>query len=107
MNPDGLKRLAFTLALASLGAAQALAADVAAGKRLADQVCSQCHVVGSSGTHGTDAAPPLPALAATHGGDPKFLRAWLMAPHPPMPNPGLSRMQIDDVVAYLETLKPR
>jgi mono/diheme cytochrome c family protein len=35
------------------------------------------------------------------------VRAWLADPHPPMPNFNLSRQQIDDIVAYLDSLTPR
>lgn len=54
---------------------------------------------------GSDAAPPFVAVARqnTRG----WVRAWLAAPHPPMPNFNLSRQQIDDIVAYLDSLAPR
>ena len=36
---------------------------------------------------------------------PETLRAWLTLPHPPMPNPSLTRSEIDDIIAYLNSLK--
>jgi mono/diheme cytochrome c family protein len=83
---------------------QAFAADPVAGKRLVEQWCINCHVVGAS-DRGTDAAPALPTIAQQQKGkDPQWVKAWLQAPHPPMPNFNLSRQEIDDIAAYLATL---
>jgi cytochrome c len=58
-----------------------------------------CHVIGSS-SHGQDAAPTLPRPDR----DRSWLRGWLTAPHPPMPDLHLSRQEIDDIIAYLSSL---
>jgi mono/diheme cytochrome c family protein len=84
------------------GATQASAGDVEPGARLAQQWCTACHVIGS-GTHGQDAAPPLPP-PLDRGQDQQWIRVWLANPHPPMPNLNLSRQEIDDIVAYLASL---
>jgi len=34
-------------------------------------------------------------------------RVWLMDPHPPMPSIMLSRQQVDDIIAYLNSLPVR
>jgi hypothetical protein len=34
-------------------------------------------------------------------------RAFLLAPHPPMPDLNLSRADIDDISAYLDSLKTK
>ena len=100
------RRGLWTLALVgALSARTAAAADVDAGRSLTQQWCSNCHVVGGSGT-GTDAAPALPVIARRQGQDPRWLKAWLASPHPPMPNLNLSRQEIDDIAAYLATLEP-
>jgi mono/diheme cytochrome c family protein len=69
-----------------------------AGHALAGRWCHSCH--GAS-----DAAPPLEAIANRPGTTPSTLRAWLTAPHPPMPDPSLTRGEIDDLVAYLMSLR--
>jgi mono/diheme cytochrome c family protein len=47
----------------------------------------------------------LPTIAQQQKGkDPQWVKAWLQAPHPPMPNFNLSRQEIDDVAAYLAAL---
>ena len=96
-------RLSAALFLGGASLAQAFAADPAAGKRLTEQWCTTCHVVGS-GNRGTDAAPALPVIAQQKGKDPQWVKTWLASPHPPMPNLNLSRQEIDDIAAYLASL---
>ena len=79
------------------------AGDVEIGAFLASKWCSGCHLVETSGT-GTDAAPSFQSIARNRGADQAWLRAWLISPHPPMPNLNLSRLEIDDLVAYLASL---
>lgn len=78
--------------------------DVEAGHDLVQRWCTSCHVVDHEG-HGTDAAPPLPRLLAGGARTPDDLRGWLSDPHPPMPKLDLSRQEIEDVLAYLESLE--
>ena len=65
--------------------------------------CSSCHVVDSEGT-AKDVAPPFSDIAARSAPGQLEARAFLVAPHPPMPNFDLAREQIDDIVAYLNSL---
>lgn len=81
----------------------ARAADAEAGQRLVRQWCTSCHV--AEGRTGTDMAPPLSAVVNERQRKEGYLRAWLADPHPPMPNLSLTKQEIDDIVAYLETLK--
>jgi mono/diheme cytochrome c family protein len=48
--------------------------------------------------------PPTFRTVAGHL-DPGQLRAFLSHPHPPMPDLALTRAEIDDLIAYIETLK--
>jgi len=79
------------------------AGDVAHGRALAQAWCANCHVVGENGA-GKDIAPALTTVARRGAPDQVRARAFLAAPHPPMPNFSLSRQEIDDVVAYLNSL---
>lgn len=81
----------------------AAAGNVPAGRDLAQRWCSSCHIVDQSG-HGPDTAPPFRTIAKRGPKDRDWMRAWITAPHPPMPNLNLSRQQIDDVVAYIDSL---
>lgn len=74
-----------------------------AGKQLVLNSCTSCHAPMDS-AHASDQAPPLSFLAHDNKSDPRWVRAWLMDPHPPMPNIMLSRQQVADVMAYLATL---
>lgn len=76
-----------------------------AGKRLAQQWCASCHQVEPGGA-AKDSAPPFASLGVEKGKDPGWIRAWLANPHPPMQGINLSRQQIDDIVAYLQSLAP-
>lgn len=98
----GLLVLAGGLLIAS---APAAAEDAEAGRALARSWCAHCHVVEERQAQASDIAPPFAQIA----NDPKKtklgLEAWLADPHPPMPNLNLSQAQIDDLIAYIETLK--
>ena len=90
----------------SLGCAPialAAAGNAEAGRQFVMRSCSSCHATEEART-ATDNAPPFSVVAKTNKDNPAWIRGWLMAPHPPMPNISLSRQQIDDVVAYLSTL---
>lgn len=83
--------------------APAVAQQAERGHQLAERWCSSCHAVDKGAVNRTE-APSFINIAARHGDDQRWLRAWLMAPHPSMPDMSLSRIEIDDVVAYLKTL---
>jgi len=94
------------LLLCGLSALPAAAGDAQAGHLLARQWCTGCHIVDDS-NQGRDTAPPFATIARRHAGDRGWVRAWLNSSHPSMPNFNLSRQQIDDVIAYLDSLAPR
>lgn len=95
----------FVLAgIATAHASLALAAGNAeAGRLLAQRWCSACHLVPGART-ASDAAPSFVSVAKTHKNDPSWVRAWLSTPHPPMEGINLTRQQIADVTAYLQSL---
>ncbi len=95
--------LAATLALPPVAARAA--GDAAEGRRIAERWCVSCHAVAPKGT-GPDAAPPFAALAADPAKTEGYLRAWLQAPHPPMPDLQLTRNEIENLVAYIRALAP-
>ena len=100
-----LKHMIVTMAAALLyaGSAMAAAGNAEAGRRLVLSSCSSCHATATS-TVTTDGVPPLSFVARDNKNNPAWIRGWLMNPHPPMPGIMLSRQQIDDVIAYLNTL---
>ncbi len=100
----------FVLAPFVLAAPQAHAArekgNAEAGQRLVMASCTTCHAPAGT-TTASDAVPPLATLARDNKNDPTWTRAWLMDPHPPMEGIMLSRQQINDVVAYLNSLSAK
>ena len=84
---------------------QAAAADAANGERLARQWCANCHVIDGSGPSATlPQGPPSFRVAAGHlnAGE---LRAFLSHPHGAMPDLALTRVEIDDLIGYIEKLR--
>jgi len=89
-------------AFMAAGTAFAQAPDAERGLDIAETWCILCHVVAPQG-EGTDIGP---AFASVAGKDPDVLRAWIIVPHSGMPRLDLSEEQIDDVLAYILTLRP-
>lgn len=94
---------AIVMALAFPLAAQA--ADADRGRVIARQWCASCHIVEPGQPAAADSAPAFASIANDPARAPSAQRAWLSNPHPPMPNLALSRGEIDDIVAYLESLR--
>ena len=98
-----LVMLVAALLLAPLAAA---AGDAAAGEEMARRWCAECHLIGSAPAATViDGAPPFTAIANDPEKDGAYLRTWLFDPPPPMPKLELSRREIEDLVAYIESLK--
>jgi len=94
------------LALLAVLATRAWAAgDAERGHTLARTWCTGCHTVDTNGP-AKDTAPSFASIAAQNQPDQREARAFLNAPHPPMPNFNLARSQIDDIIAYIASLAP-
>lgn len=91
---------------AGFAASGAVADEVGTGRGIAERWCAACHVVADEQPSGTDMAPAFRTLAADPARSDAWLRGWIADPHPPMPDPGLSRAQIEAVVGYLASLRP-
>ena len=90
------------IAAAPQAAAQQVMGNADAGHEFASKLCTACHIVGTERS-GSDVAPPFLVIAR----DPQMtltaLHAWVGLPHP-MRNLALTRQQIADINAYLDTL---
>jgi mono/diheme cytochrome c family protein len=82
------------------------AGDAAAGGRIARERCTGCHTVDAVGP-GTDVAPPFSRIAKERGQDRKWLRTWLGNAHPQMPDMNLSALEVENIIAYLDSLPGR
>jgi mono/diheme cytochrome c family protein len=79
--------------------------DPLRGRALARSWCANCHVVDRSESgRAADYAPPFPAIAYDRAMTPDRLRGWMTGGHTRMPNLNLSRRDIDDLIAYIQSL---
>jgi mono/diheme cytochrome c family protein len=92
--------------LALLAAGSARAQDAAAGKRIAEVTCKNCHLVDAEKRgSGSDAAPAFLSIAQMSSTTEMSLAAFLSTPHAHMPDLILSRAEIRDVSAYILGLR--
>jgi len=75
--------------------------DPAAGKRLAEASCLECH--GAQST--SHSAPAFSAIAAMPSTTARSLDVFLRTSHPTMPNLTLSDTDRGDLIAYILSLR--
>lgn len=115
-------RRAAAIFLAAMGAAAPTHAqspaepDIAAGKKIAVDICSVCHVVSDDQQFPPllrNPAPSFATIANRRSATAQSLRTFISTAHATvqhpagMPNPQLTEEQTKDVVAYLMTLRAR
>ncbi len=81
--------------------------DPAAGRRLAEAWCTECHAIGAKTVQGVRPGPDFVSVANRPSTTPLSLNVFLRSSHDNMPNFILTRGQADDIVAYILTLKAR
>jgi mono/diheme cytochrome c family protein len=80
--------------------------DIVAGRQLASTHCSKCHLVTSQSDHGTVVgAPTFTAIANNSSTSVQSLRDFFERPHYGMQDLHLSRVEIDDLAAYILSLR--
>lgn len=99
----GLAVIGMVFFTAQAAYAAANAGDAHAGRELVLKSCTSCHAVTDT-AQASDGAPPLSYIARDNKERPAWIHGWLMDPHPPMPEIMLSRQQISDIIAYLNSL---
>lgn len=109
MKVGSATALAFALLALAFGteaAASELPGDPALGQRLALEVCQECHHVSAGEREGELPDPPaFQNLADDPAMTPLALRVFLTTPHANMPNLILTDSEVDDVIAYIHSLK--
>jgi mono/diheme cytochrome c family protein len=93
-----------TLAIAVVPSALT-AADPDAGRDLAVTWCSSCHLVEQE-TAAVTQARPLAAIARDQRWTADALRGFLARPHGGMPDLYLTRQEIENLAAYIDSLAP-
>ena len=95
-------------AIAVLAAASAVWAGADAGKAFYDEKCKACHSIAGEGGKMAKLGGPLDDVGAKR--DAAWLRAYLKDPKSQIPKAKMPKMpltdqQLDDVIAYMLTLK--
>ena len=85
--------------------AEAQTGDPEAGAAYAKQVCAKCHATDRTGLSPEPTAPPFKDVANTPGMTGTALRVWLSTSHPTMPNIIVEPADMDNVIAYILSLK--
>ena len=93
------------VALATIAATSAFAADPDRGQTLVKRWCASCHLVEPGQKGSTTEAPPFASIAKRPDFDAAKIAFFLLDPHPKMPNMQLSRDETADIAAYIATLK--
>jgi hypothetical protein len=76
------------------------------GHELAVRLCSSCHVVDDAGTAAVPAGiGTFRGIANSPGQSADRISNVLILPHLPMPDNQLTRHEIQDILAYLESLR--
>ncbi|MDJ0949280.1 MAG: c-type cytochrome [Alphaproteobacteria bacterium] len=90
-----------------LSSAPVRAADPDNGRSMAERWCVHCHVIAPQTAKRTvaDGVPTFMEIARNPKKTPDRLRNFLTDPHPPMPDFYLSRQEMDDLIAYIQTLR--
>ena len=81
------------------------AGDPAAGAEYANKFCTKCHALNRGETSPEPTAPPFADVANTKGMTATALTVWLTTSHPTMPNIVIEPHDMDNVVAYILSLK--
>jgi cytochrome c len=81
--------------------------DAKTGHKIADKLCTGCHIVGSKAANATMPAdvPTFEEIANMPGQSAEGIAGRIVIPHPPMPTITLTREEIGDVAAYILTLR--
>jgi mono/diheme cytochrome c family protein len=110
MTPRPTALLAASMAaVACLAALPAEAASPARGRPLVQRNCGVCHSVAAKGGSPNPMAPPLRDLHNYFAMDQlaEALRAGLLSNHPAMPQFRFTVGEVDDIVAYLQSIQSR
>lgn len=79
--------------------------SVAAGHRLADAWCKECHTIEATPALPAAAAPDFADIAGRPSTTALSLKVFLRTNHPSMPNIVIAPDQADDLVNYILSLK--
>jgi mono/diheme cytochrome c family protein len=93
--------------LTAHGASAASAASAENGRRLVQRNCAVCHAIGTTGQSPHKGAPPFRELHDRYPVEmlAEALAEGMLTGHPAMPQFTFTPRQIDDIIAYLESVQ--
>jgi mono/diheme cytochrome c family protein len=89
------------------GKAESKIPDIDNGNKLARTLCTACHLIGEPSNAAAVPAdvPSFASIANRPNQSREHLLTWLTAPHPPMPNINLTRIEMRDLAGYILSLR--
>ena len=105
-----IERAASAMGVAMLAAmiaapAAAEAGNAARGRALAEQFCAKCHAIAPGRASPDPNAPGFMRMAADPEQTRSSLRQFITLPHFEMPPQTITTAEIDDVIAYILSLR--
>lgn len=80
--------------------------DASNGRRIAELMCSSCHLVSpEKQSTALVGVPSFPAIANHAGQSAERLAGAIIIPHPPMPTVSLTNAEMRDIIAYILSLR--
>lgn len=83
----------------------AIAGDAGNGKKLAERWCQSCHAIAANQPMAVTEAPAFAGIARKPDFNEARVATFLLAPHPKMPDIGLSRDAAADLAAFIASQK--
>ena len=99
--------IAFVLLLGAVAPARAASLDVTPGRELASRLCADCHEFGDGRKPARRYAPSFSAIMRDPAVTELSLRVFHRSAKEEMPNFLLTSEQIDDLVAFMLSLRGR
>lgn len=81
--------------------------DPAAGRSIASTMCVQCHRISGSDNDPNRTPPDFAAVANMPSFTELAMRVFLQTPHGQMPRYQFSQTELDEIIAYLASLRRR
>ncbi|MGH6736686.1 MAG: c-type cytochrome [Methyloceanibacter sp.] len=81
------------------------APDPEHGKDLAQRLCSNCHLVDSGQSHASVDIPSFREIAGKEGQTEGAIMAAIVIPKHPMPVIPITKTELEDLAAYIMTLR--
>lgn len=102
----GAAALVVCLAMSAIDAvAQSPEPSATRGRAYAVRLCANCHLVDGSGITAPEGIGTFRGIANRPGQSADRISNTLILPHIPMPDTQITRDEIQDILAYLETLR--